>query len=341
MPTPHTIPAHTNSVHALNRRSLLALAAGSAALLASGVRAQAYPGKAIKLIVPFNAGGATDIVARLLGDKLSTRLGQPVLIDNRGGAAGILGTDAVAKAAPDGYTFVLSLSNSLMTNQFLYDKLPYNTQRDLALVSHIASAPVTLVVHPSVPANNGPELLQYIANNKKKLSYGSWGVGSYAHLAGSHMSLTQQADMVHIAYKGEAPMLQDLIGGQLQMAYASAAGSKPHIEAGRLKIIGVTGLKRMSALPNVATLNEQGLKDEVYSIAGWVGMAAPANTPKDIIQRISQEVQSICETQEVADRISAVGFTVTAGTPEAFAASYKKDMPIWEKMVKQSGAKLE
>ena len=341
MPTPHTIPAHTNSVHALNRRRLLALAAGSAALLASGVRAQTYPGRAIKLIVPFNAGGATDIVARLIGDKLSSRLGQPVLIDNRGGAAGILGTDAVAKAAPDGYTFVLSLSNSLMTNQFLYDKLPYNTQRDLALVSHIASAPVTLVVHPSVPANNGAELLQYIANNKKKLSYGSWGVGSYAHLAGSHMSLTQQADMVHIAYKGEAPMLQDLIGGQLQMAYASAAGSKPHMEAGKLKIIGVTGLKRMSALPNVATLNEQGLKDEVYSIAGWVGMAAPANTPKDIIQRISQEVQSICETPEVIDRISAMGFTVTAGTPEAFAASYKIDMPIWEKLVKQSGAKLE
>lgn len=341
MPTPHTTPAHTSSAHALNRRRLLALGAGSAALLASGVRAQAYPGRAIKLIVPFNAGGATDIVARLIGDKLSTRLGQPVLIDNRGGAAGILGTDAVAKAAPDGYTFVLSLSNSLMTNQFLYDKLPYNTQRDLALVSHIASAPVTLVVHPSVPASNGPELLQYIAANKKKLSYGSWGVGSYAHLAGSHMSLTQQADMVHIAYKGEAPMLQDLIGGQLQMAYASAAGSKPHIEAGRLKIIGVTGLKRMSALPNVATLNEQGLRDEVYSIAGWVGMAAPANTPKDIIQRISREVQSICETQEVTDRISAMGFTVTAGTPETFAASYQRDMPIWEKLVKQSGAKLE
>ena len=232
------------------------------------MRAQTYPVRPIKLIVPFNAGGATDIVARLIGDKLSTRLGQPVLIDNRGGAAGILGTDAVAKAAPDGYTFVLSLSNSLMTNQFLYDKLPYNTQRDLALVSHIASAPVTLVVHPSVPASNGPELLQYIAANKKKLPYDSWGVGSYAHLAGSHMSLTltQQADMVHIAYKGEAPMLQDLLGGQLQMAYASAAGSKPHIEAGRLKIIG---------------------------------------------------------------------------TPEAFAASYKRDMPIWEKLVKQSGAKLE
>ena len=202
------------------------------------MRAQTYPVRPIKLIVPLNAGGA----------------------------AGILGTDAVAKAAPDGYTFVLSLSNSLMTNQFLYDKLPYNTQRDLALVSHIASAPVTLVVHPSVPASNGPELLQYIAANKKKLSYGSWGVGSYAHLTGSHMSLTQQADMVHTAYKGEAPMLQDLIGGQLQMAYASAAGSKPHIEAGRLKIIG---------------------------------------------------------------------------TPEAFAASYKRDMPIWKKLVKQSSAKLE
>lgn len=327
----------------LSRRQALTLGAASAtALYLPHSHAQAtYPSKPIRIVVPYNAGGATDNISRLIGEKLSARLGQPVLIDNKGGAGGILGTDIVAKAAPDGHTLVISLNTSLMTNQFLYEKLPYNVQRDLVLVSQIASSPITLVVHPSVTANTGPELLQYVANNKKKLSYGSWGVGSYAHMAGSYMSQSQQADMAHVAYKGEAPMLQDLIGGQIQMAYSSAQATKPHIESGKLKVIGVTGFKRMATLPNVATLPEQGMKDEVYGIVGFIGMAAPAGTPKETVQRIAREVQSICEQPDVASRISGMGFTVAAGTPEAFAANYSKDLPVWERMVKQSGAKLD
>jgi tripartite-type tricarboxylate transporter receptor subunit TctC len=301
----------------------------------------AWPNKPIKIIVPFTAGGATDVVARLLGEKLSASLGQAMVIDNRGGAGGILGTDAVAKAAPDGYTFALSLSTSLLINQFLYDKLPYNPQRDLTLVSQIALGPVTLAVHPSVPAKNATELLQYIKTQKGKLSYGSWGQGSYAHLAGAYMSRQQDADMSHVPYKGEAPMLLDLLSGQIQIAFASALGSKQHADAGKLRLIGVTGEERMSTLPDLPTFAEQGVKDDAYRIVGWFGMAAPAKTPPEIVQRMAKELAAAMALPEVRAKIVAMGFLPVAGTPEAFAAAYKRDMPSWEALVKASGAKLD
>lgn len=323
----------------LNRRTWLcavaALSAGTAA------QAQTFPGKPIRLVVPFPPGGATDILARMLGEKLALAFKQPVVIENKAGAAGIIGTDAVAKATPDGHTLVLSLSNSLLTNQFLYTKLPYDTQRDLALVYQIATAPLVLVVHPSVSANTGPELLQYVKANKGKLAYGSYGTGAYPHLAGSHMSLTQQADMNHIPYKGEAPMMQELIGGQIQMAYASALQAKPHLEAGKVKAIGVTGERRMSTLPNVPTLAEQGLKDEAYRVTGWLALAAPAGTPKAVIDRIAAEVRAATRQPDVQARIAAMGFETKDSSPEAFAAVYKQELPVWERLIKQSGARLE
>ncbi len=323
------------------RRAVLATGTAlAAAAYVPGALAQSYPSGPIRFVVPYPAGGATDILARLIGEKLSTRFRQPVLIENKSGASGMIGTDAVAKSAPDGHTLAITLSASLLTNQFLYEKMPYNPQRDLVMISQIVSAPIVLVVHPSVAAQTGPELLKLVAA-KRNLSYGSWGVGSYPHLAGNHMSLTQKADLVHSPYKGEAPMLQDLIGGQIQMAYASALSAKAHIDAGRLKAIGVTGTQRMAVLPNVGTLLEQGMKDEVYSVAGFIAMAAAAKTPKEIVQRLAEQLQAICSLPEVASRISAMGFNISAGTPQAFAASYKRDLPVWERMVKQSGAKLE
>lgn len=326
----------------LNRRTWLGAAAAVVALSAgSAAQAQTFPGKPIRLVVPFPPGGATDILARMLGEKLAVAFKQPVVIENKAGAAGIIGTDAVAKATPDGHTLVLSLSNSLLTNQFLYTKLPYDTQRDLALVYQIATAPLVLVVHPSVPANTGPELLQYVKAHKGKLAYGSYGTGAYPHLAGSHMSLTQQADMNHIPYKGEAPMMQELIGGQIQMAYASALQAKPHLEAGKVKAIGVTGERRMSTLPNVPTLAEQGLKDEAYRVTGWLALAAPAGTPKAVIDRIAAEVRAATRQPDVQARIAAMGFEARDSSPEAFAAVYKQELPVWERLIKQSGARLE
>ncbi|WP_295981451.1 tripartite tricarboxylate transporter substrate binding protein [uncultured Variovorax sp.] len=328
-----------------NRRALLCAAASAAtlcALLPAQAQAQApYPNKPIRMVVPFAAGGATDVLARVIGQKMSAGMGQPVVIDNKPGAAGIIGTDAVAKAAPDGYTIVLGLSNSLLTNEFLYDKLPYDTARDLTLVYQIASAPLVLVVHPSVPAKTGPELVEYVVANKGKVAYGSYGIGAYPHLAGAHMSLATQSDMSHVAYKGEAPMMQDLIGGQIQMAYASALVAKPHIDSGKIRAIGVSGERRMSTLPNVPTLAEQGLTDEAYRVTGWLAIAVPAKTPKPIVDRIAEEVRKATQQPDVRERVAAMGFEIKESSPEVFATAWKAERPVWERLIKQSGAKLE
>lgn len=333
--------------HSITRRDMLqGLAAiGGASLLDGSALAQAarpaWPSKPIRLVVPFNAGGATDIIARTVGEVLARRTGQPVVVDNKGGAAGILGTDAVAKAQPDGHTLLLSLSTSMLINQFLYTKLPYNPQKDLALVSQIAAAPVTLVVHPSVPASNMKELLAYVKAHKGKLSYGSWGVGSYAHLAGAYMSKTMGADMTHSAYKGEAPMIQDLIGGQLQLCFSSALNTKPFIESGRLKAIGVTGRQRMDILPKLPTIHEQGVTDDAYAIYGWVAMGAPAGTPREIVDQLYAHLHEIGKDPKVLERIAGAGFMPMMNSPAAFRENYQRDMPIWKSLVEAADAKLD
>lgn len=336
-----TAPIHTPARPLARALAGLATALTLCAIASPGAWAQAYPSKPIKIVVPFVAGGATDSLARLIAEKMAPRLGQPVIVDNKAGAAGIVGTDLVAKSAPDGHTVVLGLSNSMLTNQFLFNKLPYNAQRDLVLVSQIAVAPLVLVVHPSVPASNGAELVAYVTQNKGKLSYGSYGQGSYPHLAGNFMSASLNADMAHAAYKGEAAMVQDLLGGQIQMAYASAAVVKPHIDAGKLKAIGVSGRTRMSTLPGMPTLAEQGLKDEVYQATGWLAMAMPAQTPPAVVQRFASELSATCALPEVRQRIGAMGFETVCSSPEAFAALYKQELPVWEHIIKLSGVKLD
>lgn len=303
--------------------------------------AQTYPTKPIKLIVPYAAGGATDITARTIGEKLTTRLGQPVLVDNRGGAGGVTGTDQAFKSPADGYTFLVSLGTTMLINQYLYEKLPYNPQKDQALITQIALAPVVLLVNAQVPVNTAPELMQYIERNKGKLAYGSWGMGSYAHLAGAWLSDNLKADMNHAAYKGESPMLQDLVGGQIQLTFASLQSARPYLESGRLKALAVTGTQRMTALPKVPTMTEQGIKDEVFRVTGWVGMSAPAKTPADVLARIGTEVRAILALPDVRERIQQMGFIPVASTAEEFNAQFKKDGPVWERLVKLSGAKLD
>ncbi len=318
------------------------LAIGAPAARAQTPAAAGYPSKPIQLIVPFPAGGATDGVARLVAEKLRQRLGQTVVVDNKAGASGILGTDFVAKAPADGHTLVLSLSTSLLINQFLYKKLPYAPQKDLALVSLLANVPIVLLAHPSVPASNAAELARYISANKGKLSYGSWGVGSAGHLSLAAMSQGFNADMTHVAYKGEAPMLQDLIGGQIQLAFASALQAKSFAESGKVKAIGVTGEGRMPALPNVPTLAEQGWKDDIFRITGWVAVAAPAATPKPIVDRLAAELRAISEMPDVRSRFVAImGVEPVALGPEQFAAAYAKDLPVWQRAVKETGASLD
>ena len=330
----------------IKRRSVLQgmAALGSTGLLGTALAQTgkaAWPTKPIRLVVPFNAGGATDIIARTVGEALSKRIGQPVVVDNKGGAAGILGTDAVAKAPADGHTLLLTLSTSMLINQFLYTKLPYNPQKDLALITQVAAAPVTLVVHPSVPANNMKELLAYVKAQKGKLSYGSWGTGSYAHLAGAYMSKTTDSDMVHVAYKGEAPMIQELIGGQLQLCFSSALNTKPFIDSGRVKAIGVTGKQRMDILPKVPTIFEQGVQDDAYSIFGWVAMGAPAGIPKEVVDQLSAHLREVAKDPKVVERIAAAGFLPMMNSPQEFQQNYQRDMPIWKALVEAAGARLD
>jgi tripartite-type tricarboxylate transporter receptor subunit TctC len=328
----------------MNRRAWLgaaALALSASTGPAAFAQAAPYPSQPIKVVVPFAAGGATDVLARVLAEKMAAGLGQPMVIDNKPGAAGIIGTDAVAKAAPDGYTLLLGLSNSMLTNQFLYTKLPYSPEKDIAPVYQIAIAPLVLVAHPGVPVATGPELLKYVVANKGKVAYGSYGTGAYPHLAGAYMSLTQNADMSHVAYRGEAPMVQDLLGGQIQIAFASALQVKPHLEAGTLKAIGVSGERRMGTLPNVPTLAEQGLNDEAYRVAGWLAFGAPAGTPPAILERIADEVRKATQLPDVAQRIAAMGFDVQNSSPAQFSAAIAKERPVWERLIKASGAKLD
>ena len=330
------------STSIFKRRTLLSAGVILGAALSSATGwAQTYPSKPIKLIVPYAAGGATDITARTLGEKLTTRLGQPVLVDNRGGAGGVTGTDQAFKSPADGYTFVVSLGTTMLINQYLYEKLPYNPQKDQALITQIALAPVVLLVNAQVPVNTAPELMQYIEHNKSKLAYGSWGMGSYAHLAGAWLSDNLKADMNHAAYKGESPMLQDLVGGQIQLTFASLQSARPYIESGRLKALAVTGTQRMIALPKVPTMSEQGIKDEVFRVTGWVGMSAPAKTPADVLARMGTEVRAILAQPDVRERIQQMGFIPVGSTAEEFNVQFKKDAPVWERLVKLSGAKLD
>ena len=327
-----------------NRRQLMLAAAAAAGSSLVGVSAwakTAYPAKPIRFIVPFNPGGATDIVARVLGEAMSKKLGQPIIVENKAGASAMLGTDQVAKSAPDGYNVVLSLSTSLLINQFLYSKMAYNPQKDLLMLSEIASAPVTLVVHPSVPANNMQELLAWVKANKSKVAYGSWGVGSYAHLGGAYMSKTMDADMSHVAYKGEAPMIQELIGGQLQMCFSSAQNTKPFIESGRLKVIGVTGKQRMTVLPNVPTIYEQGVTDDAYAIAGFVGMALPAGTPKAVVDVLYAALKDAAQDPKVKERIDGAGFLPVFSSPEEFAKTYAQAAPVWKSLIQTAEAKVD
>lgn len=327
------------------RKALQRIAGAGAACLLPGRVAWAqkpnYPNKPIRFIVPFNPGGATDTLARVLARSMAATLGQPIVVENKSGASGMLGTDQVAKAAPDGYTFAISLSTSLLINQFLYAKMAYNPRKDLLMLSQIAAAPVTLVVHPGVPTNDIRELLAWVAANKGKVSYGSWGVGSYAHLAGAYMSKTTRSDMAHVAYKGESPMIQDLIGGQLQVCFSSAQNTKPFIENGRLKAIGVTGTQRMTILPDVPTIHEQGVTDNAYSIFGWAGMAAPAGTPEDVVRQVHAALMKASQDVAVQETITSAGFMPVFSTPAEFSRAYARDVPIWQELIKIADARID
>lgn len=323
------------------RKALIALAVGALVGTHFQVHAQSYPAETIRIIAPYAAGGAVDIVARTLGAQLTPALGQTVIVENKTGAAGNIGVDAVAKAPADGYTLSVALSSNLMINQFLYPSLPYNPGKDLRLVAKIADAPLFLVVNAQLGIDSADSLRKYVAGNKGKLSYGSWGIGTIAHMSASRISDLLDGDMAHIAYRGESLMINDLIAGNIHISFATGAQAAQFIADGRLNVIGVSGTTRSRMLPHVPTLSEVGLDDPLLKTVGWVGMAAPAATPEPVIETLGRVVGEALSQTAVQERIHALGWEPSFQGPAEIAQTYQREAPLWKTVVEQSGAKLE
>ncbi|MBI1736420.1 MAG: tripartite tricarboxylate transporter substrate binding protein [Candidatus Rokubacteria bacterium] len=318
------------------------LAVGCLALLvlafAAPVFAQTYPAKPVRLIVPFAPGGSNDIMARLVGQKLGERLGQPFVVDNRPGASGIIGTDAAAKAAPDGYT-VLMMSLTLAVNPSLYAKLPYDTEKDLLPVSLVASAPLMLVVNPSIPARTLPEFLAYARANPDKLNFGSGGAGTTPHLAGEMVKSMAGLKVTHVPYKGGGPALADLVGGQIQFMLENIPSTLPFVKGGRLRALAVTGAKRSPLVPDLPTLDEAGLKG--FEIVGWNGLFVPAGTPPPLVAKLHTETVKVLALPDVKERLATLGADGVGSSPEEFTAFVRAELRKWAKVVKEAGIKLE
>ncbi|OYU92544.1 MAG: ABC transporter substrate-binding protein [Burkholderiales bacterium PBB5] len=328
-------------MHTPSRRHFLGQlsAAGLTATLAVPGRAEPpWPQGPLRQIVPFPAGGATDILARLLGRGITTRTGQQVLVDNRAGAGGMIGTAALAKSPPDGLNFGIVLVTTTITAPFIYEKVPYDVDRELAFVSLLCTVPMVLAVHPSLPANTLAELVQHVRRNPGKLSYGSVATGHYGHVASEHLNVTLNGGMVHVPYTGEAPMLQDLLGGQLPLSFVTIATARTHVEAGRLRLLAITGTRRHPSMPQVHTFAEAGQTAEVFKMnPGWLGLAAPAKTPTPLIQRMAAETVSAARDPETLERIGSLGMDFVGSTPEAFGETYRREKPVWQQLLQQAG----
>jgi tripartite-type tricarboxylate transporter receptor subunit TctC len=315
---------------------LAALAVG--ALAAAPVAAQDYPSKPIRIIVPFAAGGPADIYARFVGQRLSETLGQPVVIEDRPGAGSVIGTDAVAKSAPDGYT-LLMMSNTHTVNESLIPNKPYQLMRDFVAVAPVNYSDLVLVVHPSVPVNSLKELIDLAKSQPKGLNYASSGPGTPYHMAGELFKAMAGVDIVHVPYKGSSGARTDVLGGQVQMMFDAITTMAPNVRTGKLKGLGTTGKTRSSVLPEVPTVSEAGVPG--YEAVIWLGIMAPAGTPKPIVDKLNAEITKIVNRPDVKEAWSKQGAEPMAMTPAEFARFMNEDIEKWAKVVKISGAKVD
>jgi tripartite-type tricarboxylate transporter receptor subunit TctC len=320
-----------------HRRRFLHLAAGAAALPAFPriARAQAYPSRPVRLIVGYVPGGATDITGRLMAQWLTERLGQPVIVENRAGAANNIATEAVANAPPDGYTLLL-LNPANAINASLYDRLSFNFLRDIAAVALIMRVPNVMEVNPAVPVSTVPEFVAYAKANPDKINMGSGGSGTSVHVSGELFKMMTGVHMVHVPYRGAAAAVADLIGGQVQVVFDNLPGSIEYIRAGRLRPLAVTTAMRSPALPDVPTVAEfvPG-----YEASAWFGIGAPSGTPAEIIDRLNREINAGLADPKLRSRLVDLGGTVAAATPAEFAQFMADETAKWAKVVKFSGAK--
>ena len=303
---------------------------------AAPVYAQTYPSKPVRFVVPFVPGGPTDIQGRMLGDKLAQRLGQQVLVDNRGGAGGNIGMELTAKAPPDGYTIVIATVGTWAVNPYLY-KMSFDVVKDFAPIIQISTSPGVLVVHPSVPAKSVKELVALAKARPNALNYGSSGVGGFGHISGELFTLMTNTKMIHVPYKSSAPSLTDVIAGQIQVLFNNAISTVPFVQANRVRALATTGAKRLAVLSDLPTIAEAGIPG--YENSSWSAVAAPANTPAPIIGRLHKEFTGILADPDIQKRHADVGAQIIGGTPEQFHAYLKAELAKFEKLVKAAGIK--
>jgi len=301
--------------------------------------AQSYPAKSVRMIVPYPPGGGTDIVGRMVAQKLSESLGQQVVVDNRGGATGSIGAELAAKSPPDGYTILMGNIAPNSINVSLQPKLPYHPVADFAPVSLVASTPNILVVHPSLPVKTVKELIALARARPGQLNYPSAGVGSSSHLAGELLAILTGIKIVHIPYKGGGPAMIDTISGEMQMMFATMPAAMPHVKSGRVRPVAVTSAKRSQTLPQLPTISETGVKG--FEAATWYGVLAPAKTPRAIVERLHGEIVKMLAAPEIRERLGAQGFEPVGSTPEEFAAYIKSEIAKWAKVIKTAGIKAE
>ena len=311
-----------------------------AAFAAAGARAE-FPSKPLRIVVQYQAGGSSDILARLVAEGLSKRLGQPVVVENRSGAGGIIGTDYVAKSAPDGHTLLLTVPGPVTANIVLYGKLPYDPRTDLRMVSDIATTRTVLAVHPSVPARDVASLIAVLKAAPGKYAMGSWGPGTQPHQIQVYMDRAYGLRTLHVPYKGESPMAIDLIGGVIQLTVGSIATLQPYIAAGKLRALAVAGPRRAKALPEVPTFAEQGFADEVYALTGPTSLMAPAKTPDAVVERLGREVAAVVHQPEVARRIEELGAEPVGNLPAEASAAYRAFLPVTLRLTQATGVKLD
>jgi tripartite-type tricarboxylate transporter receptor subunit TctC len=302
-------------------------------------QAQTYPTKTIRMIVAYPPGGGTDIVGRLIGQKLAESLGQNVVVDNRGGTTGNIGTELAARATPDGHTLLMGNVAPNAINVSLFKKLPFDPVKDFAPVSLVAITPNILVVHPGLPVHTVKDLLELAKAKPGTLNYPSAGVGSSSHLAGELLRALAHADIVHVPYKGGGPALIALLSGQMQIMFATMPAAMPHVKAGKLRPVAVTTSKRSQTLPELPTIAESGVKG--YEAATWYGVLAPAGTPGPVITRLHAEVVRAVESPDMRERFASQGFEPAGTTPAEFAAYIKAEIAKWGKVIRQAGIKAD
>ena len=313
-------------------------AAVLAALMACAVAAQPFPSKPVKIIVPSAPGDGSDILARAIAQKLTERWGQTVIVENRPGAGGVIGTEAAAKSPADGYTVIMGNAGSHAINQALYAKLPYDVVRDFAAITLVASAPNVFVVNPAVPANTVAEFLALAKKEPGKYAFASGGNGSSAHLNGEMLKAFAGVELTHVPYKGASPAITDVIAGQVPLMIGNLPPILPHIKSGKLRALGVTTATRFAATPDLPPIAETV---PGYESLAWFGLFAPAATPKELVNKWHADVVAVLALPDIRDRVVQLGFQAVGNTPEAYAALIRNDIAKWQRVVKVSGAKAD